>query len=69
MPADLEPRSDTAPSPDRHAPGATGLVLVDVINPLDFEGADALAPRAFSAARPSAGCATPPMRPASRWSM
>jgi nicotinamidase-related amidase len=32
------------------APGGVGLLLIDVINPLDFEGAEALAPRAFKAA-------------------
>jgi len=31
-------------------PGRTGLLLVDVINPLDFEGAEALAARALAAA-------------------
>jgi nicotinamidase-related amidase len=31
------------------APGGVGLLLIDVINPLDFEGAEDLAPRAFEA--------------------
>jgi len=35
-------------------PSTTVLVLVDFINPLDFEGADALAPAALDAARAGA---------------
>ena len=31
------------------APGGVGLVLIDVVNPLNFEGADALAPMALQA--------------------
>ena len=38
---------EAAPPP---APGGVGLLLVDVINPLDFEDADDLAPRALAAA-------------------
>lgn len=34
----------------RKAPGGVGLLLIDVVNPLDFEGADALAPQALKAA-------------------
>lgn len=33
------------------APGGVGLVIIDVINPLDFAAADALAPRALAAAQ------------------
>jgi nicotinamidase-related amidase len=36
------------------APSPTVLVLVDFINPLDFDGADALAPPALEAARATA---------------
>jgi hypothetical protein len=32
------------------APGGVGLVLIDVINPMDFEGAEALASSALDAA-------------------
>jgi len=38
---------EAAPPP---APGGVGLLLVDVINPLDFEDAAELAPRALAAA-------------------
>lgn len=35
---------------DRPAPGKTALLIIDMINALDFEGAQALRPRAASAA-------------------
>jgi nicotinamidase-related amidase len=41
-----------APPPARaEAPGGVGLLIVDAINPLDFDQADQLAPRAIAAAR------------------
>lgn len=43
-------RDEDAAKLDGSAPGGVGLVLVDVINPLDFEGADALASAAIKAA-------------------
>jgi nicotinamidase-related amidase len=38
--------------PRRTAPGSVGLLLIDVVNPLDFDGAEALAPQALKAADP-----------------
>ena len=43
-------RDDDAANVRGPAPGGVGLVLIDVINPLDFEGAEALAPNAAQAA-------------------
>jgi nicotinamidase-related amidase len=34
----------------RPAPGGVGLLLVDVVNPMDFEGAEAVGPKALAAA-------------------
>ncbi len=42
----------TAKAPPRRAPGGVGLLLIDVLNALDFEGAAALAPAALRAATP-----------------
>lgn len=41
-------RSST--STDREPAVSTGLLLIDVVNPLDFPEAEALAPRALAAA-------------------
>ena len=43
-------RDDDAVNIKGSAPGGVGLLLVDVINPLDFDGADQLAPAALKAA-------------------
>jgi nicotinamidase-related amidase len=37
-------------TPERGAPGQTGLLLIDAVNPLDFSGAEALAPWALKTA-------------------
>jgi nicotinamidase-related amidase len=37
------------------APGGVGLLLIDVINPMDFEGAERLAPNALAASAAVAG--------------
>jgi nicotinamidase-related amidase len=41
--------ANDAPVIDKPAPGGVGLLLLDVINTLDFEGAEALAPSALDA--------------------
>ena len=43
-------RDEDAANIEGPAPGGVGLLLIDVINPLDFEGAEALGPAAIRAA-------------------
>ena len=47
-----EARPEAGPVEARNgAPGGVGLLIIDVINPLDFKEAEALAPRALAAAK------------------
>jgi len=45
----MESGSEDAVTMKGDAPGGVGLLLIDVINPMDFEGAESLGPKALQA--------------------